>query len=128
MPKRRMASFGGKFLDEFDLPGSESQEAVDLLEEHGFSTRTGFSVQIVFESGNVDDPVVAVFQWGWGTGLIGLGKEGPIDAWVPMMLFAVIFGLSMDYEVFLLSRIREDYDRSHATPLPWPTAWPPPPG
>jgi len=57
--------------------------------------------------------LVAVFQWGWGAGLIGLGKEGPIDAWVPMMLFAVIFGLSMDYEVFLLSRIREDYDRSH---------------
>jgi hypothetical protein len=50
MPKRRMASFGGKFLDEFDLPGSESQEAVDLLEEHGFSTRTGFSGQIVFEA------------------------------------------------------------------------------
>jgi RND superfamily putative drug exporter len=50
---------------------------------------------------------------GWGNGLIGLGKEGPVDAWVPMMLFAVIFGLSMDYEVFLLSRIREDYDRSH---------------
>ncbi|MGH9187761.1 MAG: MMPL family transporter [Acidimicrobiales bacterium] len=57
--------------------------------------------------------LVAVFQWGWGAGLIGLGKEGPIDAWVPMMLFAVIFGLSMDYEVFLLSRIREDYDRTH---------------
>jgi RND superfamily putative drug exporter len=57
--------------------------------------------------------LVSVFQWGWGNGLIGLGKEGPIDAWVPMMLFAVIFGLSMDYEVFLLSRIREDYDRSH---------------
>jgi RND superfamily putative drug exporter len=57
--------------------------------------------------------LVAVFQWGWGGGLIGLGKEGPIDAWVPMMLFAVIFGLSMDYEVFLLSRMREHYDRTH---------------
>jgi putative drug exporter of the RND superfamily len=57
--------------------------------------------------------LVAVFQWGWGTGLIGLGKEPPIDAWVPMMLYTVTFGLSMDYEVFLLSRIREDYDRSH---------------
>ena len=57
--------------------------------------------------------LVAVFQWGWGSGLIGVGREGPIDAWVPMMLFAVIFGLSMDYEVFLLSRIREDYDRTH---------------
>jgi RND superfamily putative drug exporter len=55
---------------------------------------------------------VAVFQWGWGAGLIGVGKEGPIEAWAPMMLFAVLFGLSMDYEVFLLSRIREDYDRA----------------
>jgi RND superfamily putative drug exporter len=56
--------------------------------------------------------LVAVFQWGWGASLIGIGREGPIDAWIPMMLFAVIFGLSMDYEVFLLSRIREDYDRT----------------
>ncbi len=56
--------------------------------------------------------LVAVFQWGWGAGLVGVGKEGPIDAWVPVMLFAVIFGLSMDYEVFLLSRIREAYDRT----------------
>jgi RND superfamily putative drug exporter len=57
--------------------------------------------------------LVAVFQWGWGGSLFGAGREGPIEAWIPMMLFAVIFGLSMDYEVFLLSRIREDYDRSH---------------
>ncbi|HEY7072469.1 MAG TPA: MMPL family transporter, partial [Acidimicrobiales bacterium] len=54
--------------------------------------------------------LVATFQWGWGIGLLGVGKPGPIDAWVPMMLFAVIFGLSMDYEVFLLSRIREERD------------------
>jgi RND superfamily putative drug exporter len=56
--------------------------------------------------------MVAVFQWGWGAGLFGVGREGPIEAWIPMMLFAIIFGLSMDYEVFLLSRIREDYDRT----------------
>jgi RND superfamily putative drug exporter len=56
--------------------------------------------------------VVAVFQWGWGRSLIGVGKEGPIEAWAPMMLFAIVFGLSMDYEVFLLSRIKEEYDRS----------------
>jgi RND superfamily putative drug exporter len=55
---------------------------------------------------------VAVFQWGWGASLIGIGKEGPIDAWVPMMLFAIVFGLSMDYEVFLLTRVREEYDKS----------------
>lgn len=56
--------------------------------------------------------MVAVFQWGWGLSLIGVGKEGPVEAWVPMMLFAIVFGLSMDYEVFLLSRIREEYDRT----------------
>jgi len=55
---------------------------------------------------------IAVFQWGWGADLIGLTKEGPIEAWAPMMIFAVVFGLSMDYEVFLLSRIREEYDRT----------------
>jgi RND superfamily putative drug exporter len=56
--------------------------------------------------------MVAVFQWGWGINLIGVGKEGPIEAWAPLMLFAVVFGLSMDYEVFLLSRIKEEYDRT----------------
>jgi RND superfamily putative drug exporter len=56
--------------------------------------------------------LVAVFQWGWLKGLIGIGKPGPIEAWAPMMLFAILFGLSMDYEIFLLSRIREGYVRS----------------
>ncbi|HEX2272326.1 MAG TPA: MMPL family transporter [Acidimicrobiales bacterium] len=54
--------------------------------------------------------VVAVFQWGWGADLLGVGEPGPVEAWAPMMLFAIVFGLSMDYEVFLLSRIREEYD------------------
>ena len=56
--------------------------------------------------------VVAVFQWGWGAASSGSNAKGPIDAWVPMMLFAIVFGLSMDYEVFLLSRIKEEYDRT----------------
>ncbi len=56
--------------------------------------------------------MVAVFQWGVGASLIGIGKEGPVEAWAPMMLFAIVFGLSMDYEVFLLTRVREEYDRS----------------
>ncbi|HXU24087.1 MAG TPA: MMPL family transporter [Tepidiformaceae bacterium] len=56
--------------------------------------------------------MVAVFQWGWGGSIIGIGRQGPIEAWEPMMLFAIVFGLSMDYEVFLLSRIREEYDHS----------------
>jgi RND superfamily putative drug exporter len=54
--------------------------------------------------------IVAVFQWGWGAGLIGVDKAGPIEAWVPMFLFAIVFGLSMDYEVFLLSRIKEEFN------------------
>lgn len=56
--------------------------------------------------------LVAVFQWGWLTGVLGIEGVGPIEAWVPMMLIAIVFGLSMDYEVFLLSRIREEYDRT----------------
>ena len=56
--------------------------------------------------------VVAVFQWGWGRELIGLQETVPIVAFVPVMMFAILFGLSMDYEVFLLSRIREDYLRT----------------
>ena len=56
--------------------------------------------------------LVAIFQWGWGLEAIGVDKSGPIEAWVPMFLFAIVFGLSMDYEVFLLSRIKEEYDRT----------------
>jgi putative drug exporter of the RND superfamily len=55
--------------------------------------------------------LVAVFQWGWLSGLIGI-SEGPIETFAPVMLFAVLFGLSMDYEVFLISRIREEYVRT----------------
>ena len=55
--------------------------------------------------------VVAVFQWGWGGGLLDI-EGAPIEPFVPMMLFAIVFGLSMDYEVFLLSRVREEYDRT----------------
>ena len=54
--------------------------------------------------------IVAIFQWGWLKSAVGISKQGPIEAWVPMMLFAIVFGLSMDYEVFLLSRIKEEYD------------------
>ena len=55
--------------------------------------------------------VTAIFQWGWGGGLLGI-EPAPIEPFVPMMMFAIVFGLSMDYEVFLLSRIREEYLRS----------------
>jgi RND superfamily putative drug exporter len=53
--------------------------------------------------------LVVVFQWGWGAGLFNIDK-GPIEPFLPMILFAILFGLSMDYEVFLLSRIKEEYD------------------
>ena len=55
--------------------------------------------------------VVAIFQWGWLGGLTGI-EPAPIEPFVPMMLFAIVFGLSMDYEVFLLSRVKEEYDRT----------------
>jgi RND superfamily putative drug exporter len=55
--------------------------------------------------------LVAVFQWGWGGELSGV-SGGPIEPFMPMILFAIVFGLSMDYEVFLLSRVREEYDRT----------------
>jgi putative drug exporter of the RND superfamily len=56
--------------------------------------------------------VVAIFQWGWGGSLIGVGQGAPIEPFLPMMLFAIVFGLSMDYEVFLLSRMKEEFDRT----------------
>ncbi|MFJ9007940.1 MMPL family transporter [Streptomyces canus] len=53
--------------------------------------------------------LTAVFQWGWGSSLLGLDHPVPVSTWVPILLFTVLFGLSMDYEVFLLSRVREDW-------------------
>jgi RND superfamily putative drug exporter len=51
--------------------------------------------------------ITAVFQWGWGAEWLGLPHAVPVSSWVPILMFAVLFGLSMDYEVFLLSRVRE---------------------
>ena len=56
--------------------------------------------------------VVAVFQWGWAGELIGLGKAGPIEPFLPVILFAMLFGLSMDYQVFLVSRMHEEWKRT----------------
>jgi RND superfamily putative drug exporter len=53
--------------------------------------------------------IVAVFQWGWGASLIGVSSTLPIPAYVPMLVFAIVFGLSMDYEVFLLTRVHESW-------------------
>lgn len=56
--------------------------------------------------------LTAAFQWGWASGLLGLDHSLPVSTWVPILMFAILFGLSMDYEVFLLSRIREDWLRT----------------
>ncbi|WP_314177223.1 MMPL family transporter [Streptomyces winkii] len=53
--------------------------------------------------------VVAVFQWGWGSGLMGLGGSGPIEPFLPVIMVSVLFGLSMDYQVFLVSRMYEEW-------------------
>ena len=58
--------------------------------------------------------LVMVFQWGWLSGLVGIDGGAPIEPWAPMMLFAIVFGLSMDYEVFLLSSVKERYDAGMA--------------
>jgi RND superfamily putative drug exporter len=56
--------------------------------------------------------LTAVFEWGWLNGLIGLDVTGPTESFIPMMVLSILFGLSMDYEVFLVSRIREEYVRT----------------
>lgn len=57
--------------------------------------------------------LIAVFQWGWAPGFLGFGKVDAIEAWLPLMMFTILFGLSMDYHVFLISRIRERFDETH---------------
>jgi putative drug exporter of the RND superfamily len=59
--------------------------------------------------------VILVFRYGVGSGLLGFQRIDEIEAWVPLFLFSVLFGLSMDYQVFLLSRIKERYDESGST-------------
>lgn len=53
--------------------------------------------------------LVAIFQWGWGSDLFGLGREVPITAFLPVIMLAMLFGLSMDYQVFLVSRMHEEW-------------------
>jgi uncharacterized membrane protein YdfJ with MMPL/SSD domain len=59
--------------------------------------------------------LVAVFQWGWGESLLGFQSNGGIASWLPIFMFVILFGLSMDYHVFILSRIREAFDRGMST-------------
>jgi RND superfamily putative drug exporter len=53
--------------------------------------------------------VVAIFQWGWGSWIPGVGAAGPVEAFLPVIMLAILFGLSMDYEVFLVSRMHEEW-------------------
>jgi RND superfamily putative drug exporter len=53
--------------------------------------------------------LVGIFQWGWASSIFGVNRAGPIEAFLPVMLFAILFGLSMDYEVFLITRIHEEW-------------------
>jgi putative drug exporter of the RND superfamily len=57
--------------------------------------------------------IVAVFQWGWGISVFGASGTGPIDPWIPLMMFIITFGLSMDYEMFLLSSMQEEWVTTH---------------
>ena len=59
--------------------------------------------------------MVAVFQHGWGASLIGTTAPGAIESWIPLFVFVVLFGLSMDYNVFVVSRIKEAHDRGLPT-------------
>jgi RND superfamily putative drug exporter len=70
------------------------------------------AVMNVLSIGAAYGVIVAVFQWGWFRGLFGVEQSLPIVSFIPMMMFAILFGLSMDYEVFLLSRVREEWLRS----------------
>jgi len=58
--------------------------------------------------------IVAIFQYGWGSDALNAGPGAPIDAWIPVMLFAILFGLSMDYQVFLVSRMHEEWVHTKA--------------
>jgi uncharacterized membrane protein YdfJ with MMPL/SSD domain len=58
--------------------------------------------------------LVMVFQWGWGISLLGSESTGVIEPWLPMFLFAILFGLSMDYHMLILSRIKESYDEGYS--------------
>jgi len=65
----------------------------------------------LFAIGAAFGVVVITFQWGWGEGFLG-NKGGPIESYLPLTLFAILFGLSMDYEIFLVSRIQEEWQRT----------------
>jgi putative drug exporter of the RND superfamily len=70
------------------------------------------AVMNLFSIGAAYGAIVAVYQWGWLSPVFAVSRTGPIDPWIPLMMFTITFGLSMDYEVFLLSRMREEWART----------------
>lgn len=70
------------------------------------------AVMNLFAAGASFGVIVAIFQWGWGAEALGIGKGGPIEAFAPVLFFAILFGLSMDYQVFLVSRMHEEWVHS----------------
>jgi RND superfamily putative drug exporter len=71
------------------------------------------AIMNILSAGAAFGVVTAVFQLGWLDSLLGIGQTGPIEAFIPVMMFAILFGLSMDYEVFLVTRIYEEWHKTH---------------
>jgi len=86
-----------------------------MLVFHSIAIPATAAIMNLLSVGAAYGVTVAVFQWGWGKGLLGLTSTVPIISFVPMMMFAILFGLSMDYQVFLLTRVREEYNKSGDT-------------
>ena len=84
-----------------------------LLSFHSPVLALKAAVLNLFSIGAAYGVIVAVFQWGWGGSALGVAGHVPIESYVPMIMFAIVFGLSMDYEVFLLTRVREAWGRTH---------------
>src|SRR3546814_14900068 len=79
------------------------------------------ALAILVSIGSSFGVVVAVFNWGWLAGLIGLEQTIPVGSFLPMMMFAILFGLSMAYEVFIPTRIHDEYHRTGAAKGTRPT-------
>jgi RND superfamily putative drug exporter len=73
------------------------------------------AVMNMLSAGAAFGVVTAIFQFGWGGSLLGIDKTGPIEAFLPVLMFPILFGLSMDYEVFLISRVYEEWHRRRNT-------------
>ena len=73
------------------------------------------AVMNVLSVGAAYGVIVAIFEWGWASNYVGVPEAVQIEAYVPMMMFAILFGLSMDYQVFLISSVREEHLRGAST-------------